>query len=302
MASYIDRQDLGSGSDEIPLTEASFVRVKDMDILHVVDGRYDVTDIIKLSNSTFLIAVSDGTVTNVSGQGKKKRQWSFSNASFTSVAEMSEGKYLGVDGVCGLVFSFTDDTTTATQMSSRKTEQCYKLRVLDGYQVFSYRYGTIRIKIQKGDCRGRKPSILEENESKDYQFDRDISVVKENDTHVVYVSGIRGDTTNQITKMSMSGEILKVYNDWNFSDAGSIAATGDGHLFVCFPEENCIHLLTPEMDRGITVLDSTDGICKPTAISFCSEQRKLYVANSKHVAVPGFYGGSGKEVIAFDIQ
>ena len=212
---------------------------------------------------------------------------------------MSEGKYLGVDGVA---FSFTDDTTIATQMWYLKLEQCYKLRVLDGYQVFSYRDGTIRIKIQKGDCRGRKPSILVENESKDYQFNRDISVVKENDTHVVYVSGIRGDTTNQITKMSMSGEILKVYNDWNFSNAGSIAATGDGHLFVCFPEENCIHLLTPEMDRGITVLDSTDGICKPTAISFCSEQRKLYVANSKHVAVPGFYGGSGKEVIAFDIQ
>ena len=130
MASYIDRQDLGSGSDEIPLTEASFVRVKDMDILHVVDGRYNVTDIIKLSNSTFLIAVTDRTVTNVSGQGKKKRQWS--SRAFTSVAEMSEGKYLGVDG---LVFSFTDDTTTATQMSFRKTEQCYKLRVLDGYQI-----------------------------------------------------------------------------------------------------------------------------------------------------------------------
>jgi len=211
---------------------------------------------------------------------------------------MSEGKYLGVDGVA---FSFTDETTIATQMWYLKLEQCYKLRVLDGYQVFSYRDGTIRIKIQKGDCRGRKPSILVENESKD-QFSRDIRVVKENDTHVVYVSGIMGDTTYQITKMSMSGEILKVYNDWNFSVAGSIAATGDGHLFVCFPEENCIHLLTPEMDRGITVLDSTDGICKPTAISFCSEQRKLYVANSKHVAVPGFYGGSGKEVIAFDIQ
>ena len=107
-----------------------------------------------------------------------------------------------------------------------------------------------------------------------------ISAVQENGNGFIYMTGFAGFNSNQISKLSLKGQVVMVYNDWDFLLAGEISATGDGHVFVCFPRENCIRLVRPDMKAARTVLDEDDGLLSPAAICYCSEERRLYVCNS----------------------
>jgi len=46
--------------------------------------------------------------------------------------------------------------------------------------------------------------------------------------------------TNNITKLSVEGGKLMVYNEMKISDAGPIAATSDGHLCVCWRDKTSV--------------------------------------------------------------
>lgn len=124
-------------------------------------------------------------------------------------------------------------------------KKIHDIAMLDDYIILTSKSGSTMIKLLKGSpkhCKNKSVIIVESDRTKEERAsdsrNRYISAVKERGIGVIYVSDrARFDTD---TKLSLDGEVLKVYKDWDFTDAGPIAATGDGHLFVCFQYENCI--------------------------------------------------------------
>lgn len=169
--------------------------------------------------------------------------------------------------------------------------KCIGIGYVDGHLICVFNNEKLIFKVIKGKLYGRNtetcvPTGIDLNV---YNGKMYVSAVKEKGVGVVYVSGPAIFRFNQITKLSLDGQVLAVYNDWRYygRDAPLIAASGDGHLFVGF--HDCIQIIAPEMDRAVTVLDSKDGISTPVAMCYCSEEKQLYVCNhdSKEIMVFG---------------
>lgn len=163
---------------------------------------------------------------------------------------------------------------------------CSCLGYVDDHLFYVRHNKEMVIKVFKGKPRSRisqtHVSIALNHSSKAKLY---VSAVKEYDTGVIYVCGPASLNCNQITKLSLTGEVMMVYNDWKFPASAPIAAASDGHLFVCF--ERHLQIIMPEMDRAVHVLVSNGDIGSPIAMCYCSEERKLYMCGkwSKEIMV-----------------
>jgi len=134
------------------------------------------------------------------------------------------------------------------------------------------------IKTLKGKVQGRS---TERTIDPGGNGNRYVSAVQEKGFVFIYITGPLDAHTDQLTKLSLNGNIVMVYNDWTLTNARDIAATGDGHVFVCFPEQHCIKLNRPDMKAAIRVLDHSDGVQLAEAILYCSEEKRLPMGNSR---------------------
>lgn len=234
--------------------------------------------LVSFENSLLEISTSGIVIRCVNDQGLK------------SIAASSTGTCVGENMHSLKLFSATAIDSSSNPCifggpGGFESKKIHAVALLDDYIILTSLDGSVMVKLLKGVPDKGKSQIMvesfkEEQETTENNRKRYISAVKENGIGVIYVSDKARLDTNQITKMSLEGEVLKVYNDWTFTAAGPIAATGDGHLFVCFPEQSVIQLLTEEMDEGITVLNKGNEIRSPTAMCYCSEEMKLYVCNA----------------------
>lgn len=289
-------RDIELGSEEIPLTAANFKLIKSIDISSYCSrhSHNPLKRIIKLSKDKLLLSNGESLlVLTTSGRVEQ----SLDEQYLEGIASSSTGRCIGIRRNNLIPFYATNiDTKNKNGFSLDSSTPVYKtihdIAMLDDYIILTSTDGSTMIKLLKGSpkhCKNKSVFIVESDrtmeERESDSRDRYISAVKEKGTGVIYVSDTARFDTDQITKLSLDGEVLKVYNDWDFTNAGPIAATGDGHLFVCFQYENCIQLLTPQMDRGVTVLDESDGIVSPSAICYCPEEKKLYVWNKEEFKI-----------------
>ena len=293
-------EDLYQGSEEIPFTASKFTRLPDIDLESMFEDNFyidrNVQCVIQLSRNKFIVSMTDRTIYEIdlTTSGRVTSEM----IGWGRLEKISENNFISGCNTILVYWSKTNNDWKSTSIET--TNSCLDVGFVDGYLVLTFIDGSVMIKQLKGKCQDRKSIIVAhvrgEYETHDLleanrlmkNSTRYVSAVNENGTPVIYVSDAASLTTNQITKLSVEGKELMVYNDLAFQDAGPIAATGDGHLFVCFPDQCCIQLLTPDMDKGVTVLDQTDDISRPVQIWYNSEEKKMYILNEDSLSIMVF--------------
>lgn len=101
-----------------------------------------------------------------------------------------------------------------------------------------------------------------------------LCTLAENGQGVIYVFSQPRLGGNLVTKLSLTGDILNTYNNLLFRNAGGICASGEGHLFMSFPDEGCIRILASDMSCVVTVIEN---LTKPMSICYCQETMRLFV-------------------------
>jgi len=80
-----------------------------------------------------------------------------------------------------------------------------------------------------------------------------------------------------ITKLDSSLKVLKTFSDPQLKAPHGITSVGDGQLLVCSLIKNSIVHVNVNSGKMTTILGEEDGIVRPQALAYCSQQRKLYV-------------------------
>lgn len=273
------RDELIRGSEEISLSEAKYELVGN--IVLDLGPSSTVTQLSRLSKVDLLVVmnadryINSWRVKKVSTSGKVLKE--FGNFYYKpEIAVVSTDEFLAID--CrGLYYCHGNNDRQVVE-TFIETINCSCLGYVDNHLFYVRQNKEIVIRIFNGKPRGRtsqthvSTAINHSSTAKLYA-----NGVMENGTGVIYISGPVSLNANQITKLSLTGEVMMVYNDLRFPASAPIAATGDGHLFVGL--ESCIKIIVPEMDRSVTVLDSKDGVNNTVALCYCPEQKLLYVGN-----------------------
>lgn len=274
------RDELERGSEEILLSEAKYKLVGKI-VLDLKPSAF-VTQLSRLSKVDLLVVMNadryrtdSWCLKKVSTSGKVLRE--FCNfLTEPEIAVVSTDEFLVVH-LKELYYCHGNNRLHNVETFTGNIG-CSCLGYVDNHLFYVRQNKEIVIRIFNGKPRGRtsqthvSTAINHASTAKLYA-----NGVMENGTGVIYISGPVSLNANQITKLSLTGEVMMVYNDLRFPASWPIAATGDGHLFVGL--EGCIKIIVPEMDRSVTVLDSKDGVYNTVALCYCPEQKLLYVGN-----------------------
>lgn len=293
-AEYL-HEELGRGSEESSLLEAKFKLVGKI----VVDwgSPFHIKQLSKVAKGDLLIVIKANNICTVGKVLTSSKVLGLSGVYVSGakmeLAVMSRDELVVYDSNSFNYFYYESGTKSYSRqiLDLYHGFNCTGIGYVDGHLICVCNNEQIVIKVIKGKLYGRSTNtcVLTGIYPNMYDGKLYVSAVKEKSVGVVYVSGPATFRSNQITKLSLDGQVLAVYNEWRYCgrDAPLIAASGDGHLFVGF--HDCIQIIAPEMDRAVTVLDSKDGISTPVAMCYCSEEKQLYVCNhdSKEIMVFG---------------
>ena len=83
---------------------------------------------------------------------------------------------------------------------------------------------------------------------------------------------------NTITKMDASLTILQTFTSPLLEKPCGITAVTEDEILVCSESNNSIVLLQPSTNTISTLLGKEDGIEQPDSLTYCPQERKLFVA------------------------
>lgn len=282
--------EMETGSEEINLSAAKFVRVGTVSL----DKYTSIGRDLKIKSLGMAKSTSDTLVffANVVRE--------FYNCNECAYVEENERAYVeevdtsGKDGCPRSIFSFRDNQEIRSIAALSKEKvlfatsdhqkilfnqklikemticDCYDIAFVLNKLVFVFKDG-----LEIWDISGiagpvqtiNLPNITPPSSSK-------VCTAIEHGRGVIYVLSQPSFGSNLVTKLSLKGEVIYAYNNLFFNNAGDICASGDGHVFVSFPEEGCIRLLVPDMSSVVEVIEN---LCKPMSVCFCQESRRLFV-------------------------
>jgi len=84
--------------------------------------------------------------------------------------------------------------------------------------------------------------------------------------------------TLTITKMDASLTILQTFTSPLLDEPRGIAAVTEDEILVCSERNNSLLLLQPSTNTMSTLLGEDDGIEKPYSLTYCPQERKIFVA------------------------
>jgi len=90
---------------------------------------------------------------------------------------------------------------------------------------------------------------------------------------------ISDNGTNTITKVDASLNILQTFTSPLLQEPLGITAVTDDQILVCSISNHSIVLLQPSTNTMSTLLGEDDGIEKPYSLTYCPDQKKVYVAS-----------------------
>jgi len=87
--------------------------------------------------------------------------------------------------------------------------------------------------------------------------------------------------TNTITKVDACLNILQTFNSPRLEVPRGITAVTEDQILVCSYDNNRILLLQPSSKTMSTLLDEDDGIFRPYSLTYCPDQKKVFVASQQ---------------------
>jgi len=100
---------------------------------------------------------------------------------------------------------------------------------------------------------------------------------------------ISDNGTNTITKVDAQLNILQTFTSPLQQDPCGITAVTEDQILVCRWDNNSLVLLQPSTNTMSTLLGKDDGIEKPYCLTYCPDQKKVYVAPSSYTATIKVY-------------
>ena len=88
---------------------------------------------------------------------------------------------------------------------------------------------------------------------------------------------ISDNGTHTITKVDAQLNILQTFTSPLLQDSYGITAVTEDQILVCSERNNSIVLLQPSTNTMSTLLGEDDGIKKPYSLTYCPDQKKVYV-------------------------
>jgi len=85
---------------------------------------------------------------------------------------------------------------------------------------------------------------------------------------------------NTITKMDAGLTILQTFTSPLLEDPRGITAVTEDEILLCSYKNNSLVLLQPSTNTMSTLLGKDDGIEKPYSLTYCPQERKIFVAPS----------------------
>jgi len=89
--------------------------------------------------------------------------------------------------------------------------------------------------------------------------------------------------TNNITKLDTSLQVLQTFSSPLLSAPNGIISISPEQLLVCSHSNHRIVLLNTRTCESSIVLKQQDGIQGPTSLSYCPQQKKLYLAHGVNI-------------------
>lgn len=281
-------KDLEKGSEEISLSEAKFVTAENIQFPFEYSAKSVVVGITKSTIGKIIffvrrmceytgtkstaVCIMDTSATNA--KPFKSLSLLGEMHSITSLSQekiiLAANDYLVTVSVNGNIFKRLRQTLSC---------ECYDITYVENRLVFVYEggLGIWNISgVEEPVIKVKIPNITQPSAFK-------VSAVTENGCGAIYVFGQPSLGGNLVTKFSLMGKFINAFNNLDFTNAGGICPSGDDHLFMSFPEENCIRFLVPDMSRAVKVIN----IINPKAVCYCNESRRLFVhaGNEKYLQV-----------------
>ncbi|XP_052778977.1 uncharacterized protein LOC128216447 [Mya arenaria] len=131
------------------------------------------------------------------------------------------------------------------------------------------------------DMKGKvKKSVYKDSSGKPlFKSTWYLTVTRESQTPpVIYVSNM---LTNTITKLSISLEVLKSYQDPILRSPCGLTAVGDNQLLVCGRNSDNILLLDTPTGKITQLLGKEEGIESPCSVAYCPLKKMLFVTCSQ---------------------
>jgi len=95
--------------------------------------------------------------------------------------------------------------------------------------------------------------------------------------------------TNTITKVDARLNIIQTFTSPLLEEPYGITAVTEDQILVCNYRNNSIVLLQPSTNTMSTLLGEDDGIEVPWSLTYCPDQKKVYVAVSSYPATIKVY-------------
>ncbi|XP_052780362.1 uncharacterized protein LOC128217318 [Mya arenaria] len=155
---------------------------------------------------------------------------------------------------------------------------CYGIDFCDDYLVVSFCPGKVVLMNMKGKV---KKSLYKYNSGEPlFQNPCYLTVTRESLTSpVIYVSDW---STNTITKLSISLEVLHTYQDPILKSPRVMTAVGDNQLLVCGMDSYNILLLDTLTGKITQLLGREEGIESPRILAYCSQKKMMFVTCSRY--------------------
>ncbi|XP_052779317.1 uncharacterized protein LOC128216711 isoform X2 [Mya arenaria] len=155
---------------------------------------------------------------------------------------------------------------------------CYGIDFCDDYLVVSFCPGKVVLMNMKGKV---KKSVYKYNSGEPlFQNPCYLTVTRESLTPpVIYVSDW---STNTITKLSISLEVLHTYQDPILKSPRGMTAVGDNQLLVCGMDSYNILLLDTLTGKITQLLGREEGIESPRILAYCSQEKMMFVTCSRY--------------------
>ncbi|XP_052780354.1 E3 ubiquitin-protein ligase TRIM33-like [Mya arenaria] len=155
---------------------------------------------------------------------------------------------------------------------------CYGIDFCDDYLVVSFCPGKVVLMNMKGKV---KKSLYKYNSGEPlFQNPCYLTVTRESLTPpVIYVPDW---STNTITKLSISLEVLHTYQDPILKSPRGMTAVGDNQLLVCGMDSYNILLLDTLTGKITQLLGREEGIESPRILAYCSQKKMMFVTCSRY--------------------